>query len=74
METCSICNQPIPAEHGGKWTHGHNADPVTPDRCCGLCNDTYVIPFRIALMMSGKAKANVEAQLRKLQSKLRGKK
>lgn len=47
--TCSICSQPIAAEGPkGEWTHGHNAAPVTPERCCGTCNDVYVVPIRIA--------------------------
>lgn len=42
---CSICRKPIPAE--GPWTQGHNAQPVNDGRCCGVCNDTVVIPARL---------------------------
>jgi hypothetical protein len=53
--TCSICSQPIPAEGpDGAWKLGHNAAPVTPERCCGACNDSYVIPIRLAMSIAPK--------------------
>ncbi len=39
METCSICE----SDYEG---YGHNAWPY-PGRCCGVCNDTLVIPARL---------------------------
>jgi hypothetical protein len=27
---------------------GHSAQPVKHGRCCNVCNDTYVIPARLA--------------------------
>lgn len=40
---CSIC--------GGDYSgFGHNADPVTGGRCCGVCNFTKVIPARLEVL------------------------
>jgi hypothetical protein len=51
---CSICDLPIPVEHG-TWTRGHNAQPVNNGRCCGDCNAQVVLPMRIArILASGK--------------------
>ena len=54
METeilkCNLCGEDIPAEYDGKWTLGHNPDPLITspdDRCCGTCNDLYVTKARI---------------------------
>ena len=54
METeilkCNLCGENIPAEHDGRWTLGHNPDPLITspdDRCCGTCNDLYVTKARI---------------------------
>jgi len=44
---CVICNYPIGLL--GENDGGHNADPVAAGRCCGMCNDTLVIPARLAL-------------------------
>ena len=44
IQTCSICHGPIAG-----W--GHNAQPVKDARCCDICNDIYVIPYRLALIM-----------------------
>ena len=44
---CSICGQFF-------YGYGNNPYPVTrgsEDRCCDLCNDTRVIPARIAGML-----------------------
>lgn len=46
---CCICDQPIEVVLG--WAEGHNAQPVENGRCCGPCNDTFVIPARIAEML-----------------------
>jgi hypothetical protein len=69
VEVCSICNHPIPAEGpNGEWIHGRNAAPITGGRCCADCDNSYVIPMRIALAMSSpKVKRKVATELRKLQ-------
>jgi hypothetical protein len=52
---CVICGNQIRELTGGKLTNSfveafsHNADPVATGRCCGVCNDTKVIPERLAL-------------------------
>ena len=45
--SCTICNGTIEIEISG-WREGHNAEPVTPGRCCSVCNAEVVIPARIA--------------------------
>ena len=47
LMNCVICNYPIGLL--GENDGGHNADPVAAGRCCGMCNDTQVIPARLAL-------------------------
>jgi len=42
---CNLCKNKI--EMVGNWAGGHNAEPVTTGRCCGICNETKVIPARI---------------------------
>ena len=44
---CSICGHPIDIQFG-TWKGGHNAEPVNSGRCCTRCNDTVVLPRRIA--------------------------
>jgi len=45
---CSICGHPIAVEPSG-WREGHNAEPVVKEgRCCAACNQTVVIPKRLA--------------------------
>ena len=45
---CSICGHPIAVEPSG-WREGHNAEPVVKEgRCCASCNQTVVIPKRLA--------------------------
>jgi hypothetical protein len=44
---CSICLGEIEVGPGG-WRDGHNAEPVTPGRCCGYCNGAIVVPARLA--------------------------
>jgi len=41
--TCAIC-------HEKYIGFGHNAEPVATGRCCQVCNDIKVIPFRLKLM------------------------
>ena len=43
---CSICGEQIPVKNG--WNEGNNAEPVNSGRCCDVCNDTVVIPARLA--------------------------
>lgn len=49
---CSICKNPIEMNESG-WDQGHNAQPVNDGRCCDVCNDTVVIPTRIARLTGG---------------------
>ena len=48
---CCLCGDAIV---GG----GHNPAPLSTvkasDKCCGDCNDTLVVPFRISLVMGNK--------------------
>ena len=49
---CCLCGDTIVG-----W--GHNPEPLRngtelPNRCCGVCNDTKVVPTRIILMMGAK--------------------
>ena len=34
--------------------YGHNAEPAASGRCCGDCNGTVVVPFRIHLLVTDK--------------------
>tara|TARA_R100000234_G_scaffold88018_1_gene56523 strand:+ start:138 stop:314 length:177 start_codon:yes stop_codon:yes gene_type:complete len=34
--------------------YGHNAEPAASGRCCGDCNGTVVVPFRIHLLLTDK--------------------
>ena len=43
--TCSICKDNFTG-------FGNNADPINDGRCCDVCNDTKVIPARIAQIIS----------------------
>ena len=40
---CSICKNEIYTEHG------NNAEPINNGRCCDMCNQKIVIPFRMKL-------------------------
>jgi len=42
MMECSICKLEM-------IDLGNNAEPVNSGRCCDLCNDTFVIPYRMKL-------------------------
>ncbi len=46
---CVICSNEI--EVNSVWSEGHNAEPVKSGRCCGLCNETIVIPERLKLIL-----------------------
>ena len=50
---CSICTSEIDVQANG-YEGGHNAFPISNGRCCTKCNDTEVVPMRIALMASGR--------------------
>jgi len=51
---CSICTSEIDIQANG-FEGGHNAFPLSNGRCCTKCNDTEVIPMRIAIIASGRA-------------------
>jgi len=51
---CSICTSKIDVQANG-FEGGHNAFPLSNGRCCTKCNDTEVIPMRIAIIGSGRA-------------------
>jgi hypothetical protein len=51
---CDICTSEIDIQASG-WKEGHNAFPISKGRCCTRCNDTEVIPMRIAIIASGRA-------------------
>ena len=51
---CSICKNKIDVQSNG-WEEGHNALPLSNGRCCTLCNDTEVIPMRMAFIQSGRS-------------------
>ena len=51
---CSICTNDIDIQSNG-WEEGHNALPLSNGRCCTLCNDTEVIPMRMAFIQSGRS-------------------
>jgi hypothetical protein len=43
---CIICKNTIKPDFNG-WAGGHNAEPIKEGKCCGICNDTIVIPTRL---------------------------
>jgi hypothetical protein len=47
---CSICHNPIPVEPISGWAGGCNAQPINEGRCCRHCDETVVIPTRLALI------------------------
>ena len=52
---CSICGDKVdlhlhPVTGEVYWDQGHNAAPIKDGRCCDDCNDTVVVPSRIALI------------------------
>jgi hypothetical protein len=47
---CSICGGPIDVKPGSGWAGGNNAQPINDGRCCTTCDETLVVPLRIALM------------------------
>jgi len=51
---CSICEKEI------KDLYPHNADPVTDGKCCTHCNNTKVIPARLAAVYNYKPEKQVK--------------
>tara|TARA_Y100001938_G_scaffold135396_1_gene196986 strand:+ start:621 stop:809 length:189 start_codon:yes stop_codon:yes gene_type:complete len=51
---CSLCDGEIEKFRSPDgvvyWDEGHNAEPLSNGRCCGICNTTKVIPARIFMM------------------------
>lgn len=52
---CCLCGEPCEPWHAPPTGFGHNPEPLAewPDRCCTSCNDTKVIPARIARITGG---------------------
>ena len=50
---CSICTNEIDVQSNG-WEEGHSALPLSNGRCCTICNDTEVIPMRMAFVSLGR--------------------
>ena len=50
---CSICTNEIDVQSNG-WEGGHNALPLSNGRCCTICNDTEVVPMRMAFVSLGR--------------------
>ena len=58
---CSICDNEIDFQYHPEtgevmWREGHNAQPLTNGRCFTECNETKVIPTRIAMFFQRPAK------------------
>ena len=54
---CVICNETITADLFG-WEGGCNAEPVAEGQCCHYCDNSVVLPARIAqygIKMKGEA-------------------
>lgn len=47
---CVICKAEIKTDIYG-WSKGHNAEPVSKGRCCSHCNEAFVIPLRLRIML-----------------------
>lgn len=43
---CCLCSKEIEKKPG--WDQGNNAEPLAAGRCCDTCNNTRVIPARLA--------------------------
>lgn len=53
---CSICNQPY-------YGWGNNASPFS-GKCCDDCNSMVVIPYRVAVAVSGKDVKAIKRQIK----------
>jgi hypothetical protein len=51
---CSICTNEIDVQSNG-WKEGHCALPLSNGRCCTICNDTEVVPMRMAFISLGRS-------------------
>jgi hypothetical protein len=51
---CCICNNQIEVNPLSGWGRGNNAEPVKSGRCCDGCDDTKVMPRRIANAIAGR--------------------
>ena len=51
---CSICTNDIDVQSNG-WEEGHCALPLSNGRCCTICNDTEVVPMRMAFISLGRS-------------------
>ncbi len=51
---CSICTNEIDVQSNG-WEEGHSALPLSNGRCCTICNDTEVVPMRMAFISLGRS-------------------
>ena len=51
---CSICTNDIDVQSNG-WEEGHSALPLSNGRCCTICNDTEVVPMRMAFISLGRS-------------------
>jgi len=51
---CSICTSKIDVQANG-YEGGHNAFPLSNGRCCTICNDTEVVPMRMAFISLGRS-------------------
>lgn len=55
---CSICGLEIKPHPVTSYVGGNNAWPVNEGRCCDTCNETVVVPRRLADMYStGRSKS-----------------
>ena len=54
---CVLCQKIISIENSPRCPiRGHNAIPLVDGRCCGICSDEKVIPFRQNLAHEQKRK------------------
>ena len=51
---CFICTNDIDVQSNG-WEEGHSALPLSNGRCCTICNDTEVVPMRMAFISLGRS-------------------
>lgn len=49
VEKCCLCKGDL-AEQGDHWQGGNNDEPIMVGQCCDVCNDTKVIPVRLAAL------------------------
>tara|TARA_R110001606_G_scaffold339312_1_gene487366 strand:+ start:657 stop:914 length:258 start_codon:yes stop_codon:yes gene_type:complete len=75
-KVCVICKGGIEQKKTpeGKvyWDSGENAEPYAEGRCCGSCNDIFVIPARMEDMMKAAAMRARREKSRQLQGRLPG--